>query len=171
MAVNEEQSVEMEVLESIYGADSNFKAIDGNRIQYKFGVDTPKSFVVEIEWPPEYPEVPPKINMDVFYNSNIADSVRQQIKSKVLEVAKENEGMAVTFTLIDYISTNLEELTSNWEIKQVQPEVEPKADDRRAVRDEPLTKAAKRRLWDRNEGTAKERGSDWVDILKHLSQV
>ncbi|KAK6031074.1 RWD domain protein [Ostertagia ostertagi] len=171
MAVNEEQAVEMEVLQSIYEGDSNFKAIGDNRVQYKFGVDTPKSFVIEIEWPPQYPAAPPRINMDVFYNSNIADSVRQEIKNKVLEVAKENDGMAVTFTLIDYVSSNFEELTSNWEVKQTQLEVDARAEERRSGRDEPLTKAAKRRLWDRNEGTAKERGSDWIDILKHLAQV
>ncbi|KAK5984460.1 mTERF domain-containing protein 1 mitochondrial [Trichostrongylus colubriformis] len=171
MAVNEEQAVEMEVLQSIYGADSNFKAIGDNRVQYKFGVDTSKSFVVEIEWPPEYPTVPPKINMDVFYNSNIADNVRQDIKNKLLEVAKDNDGMAVTFTLIDYVSSNFEEITSNWDVKQPSPEADTNAEERRTARDEPLTKAAKRRLWDRNEGTAKERGSDWIDILKHLAQM
>ncbi|KAK6061761.1 RWD domain protein [Cooperia oncophora] len=169
MAVNEEQAIEMEVLQSIYGADSNFKALGDNRVQYKFGVDSPKSFVIEIEWPPEYPAVSPRINMDVFYNSNIADNVRQEIKNKVLEVAKENDGMAVTFTLIDYVSSNFDELTSKWEVKQTHTEADVKNEERRTAKDEPLTKAAKRRLWDRNEG--KERGADWVDILKHLAQV
>lgn len=169
MAVNEEQAVEMEVLQSIYGEDSNFKVLGDNRIQYKFGVDTAKSFVMEIEWPPEYPAVPPSVNMDVFYNSHIADSVRQKIKNRVLDVAKDNDGMAVSFTLIDYVSSNFEELTSYWEVK-TQDEDEIKADERRS-KEEHLTKSAKRRLWNRNEGTAKERGSDWVDILKHLARA
>ncbi|VDL65113.1 unnamed protein product [Nippostrongylus brasiliensis] len=171
MSVNEEQAIEMEVLQSIYGADSNFHVLGDNRVQYKFGVDTSKSFVMEVEWPPGYPNVPPKINMDVFYNSYIADGVRQGIKNKIVEVAKENDGMAVTFTLIDYVSSNFEELTSKWEVQTPSSgDPDEKAEDRH-TKEEPLTKAAKRRMWNRNEGTTKERGSDWVDIVKHLSQV
>ncbi|KAK6766528.1 hypothetical protein RB195_026054 [Necator americanus] len=160
--------MEMEVLQSIYESDDNFKVMSDTRIQYKFGADTSKSFVMEIEWPPDYPEISPKINMDVFYNSHITDNVRQEIRNKVLEVAKENEGMAVSFTLIDYVSTNFEELTAHWDLRPSAEEV-TKLEDRR--KDEPMTKAAKRRMWDRNEGTGKERGWDWVDILKHLAQT
>ncbi|VDM74349.1 unnamed protein product [Strongylus vulgaris] len=168
MPPNEEQVTEMEVLQSIYGSDENFKVMSDTRIQYKFGAESSRSFVMEIEWPPDYPEVPPKINMDVFYNSHIDDNVRQEIRSKVLEVAKENEGMAVSFTLIDYVSSNFDDLTAHWSIQAPKEEV-IKVEER--PKEEPLTKAAKRRMWDRNEGTGKERGWDWVDILKHLAQT
>ncbi|KAL6722662.1 hypothetical protein Aduo_017767 [Ancylostoma duodenale] len=168
MAPNEDQVTEMEVLKSIYDSDENFKVMSDTRIQYKFGADTSKSFVMEVEWPPEYPEVPPRINMDVFYNSHIGDNVRQEIRNKVLEVAKENEGMAVSFTLIDYVSSNFDELTANWDVLPPSEEV-AKVEER--PKDEPMTKAAKRRMWNRNEGTGKERGWDWVDILKHLAQT
>ncbi|KHJ99835.1 RWD domain protein [Oesophagostomum dentatum] len=168
MPPNEEQATEMEVLQSIYGSDDNFKVMSDTRIQYKFGADTTKSFVLEIEWPSDYPTVAPKINMDVFYNSHIDDSVRQEIRNKVMEVAKENEGMAVSFTLIDYVSSNFDELTAHWSVCTPNEEI-VKVEERR--KDEPMTKAAKRRMWDRNEGTGKERGWDWVDILKHLAQT
>ncbi|KIH62889.1 RWD domain protein [Ancylostoma duodenale] len=159
MAPNEDQVTEMEVLKSIYDSDENFKVMSDTRIQYKFGADTSKSFVMEIEWPPEYPEVSPRINMDVFYNSHIGDNVRQEIRNKVLEVAKENEGMAVSFTLIDYVSSNFDELTANWDVRPPSEEV-AKVEER--PKDEPMTKAAKRRMWNRNEGTGKERGWDWM---------
>ncbi|CAJ0610204.1 unnamed protein product [Cylicocyclus nassatus] len=168
MPPNEEQVTEMEVLQSIYDADENFKVMSDTRIQYKFGADTSKSFVMEIEWPPDYPEVCPNINMDVFYNSHIDDNVRQEIRGKVLEVAKENEGMAVSFTLIDYVSSNFDELTSHWKTQAPSEEI-VKVEDRQ--KEGPMTKAAKRRMWDRNEGTGKERGWDWVDIVKHLSRI
>lgn len=42
----------------------------------------------------------------------------------------------------------------------------------KAPKKEQLTKAQKRRMWDKTDHTGtKPRGWDWVDIVKHLSQT
>lgn len=42
----------------------------------------------------------------------------------------------------------------------------------KAMKKEQLTKAQKRRLWEKTDHTgAKPRGWDWIDIIKHLSQT
>lgn len=43
---------------------------------------------------------------------------------------------------------------------------------KKAPKKEQLTKAQKRRLWNKTDGTGeKPRGWNWVDIVKHLSQT
>lgn len=43
---------------------------------------------------------------------------------------------------------------------------------KKAAKKEQLTKAQKRRQWDKSDGKGeKPRGWDWVDIVKHLSQT
>lgn len=167
--MNEEQQMEWEVLESIYSVDEDFKRISNNRLQYKVGVGTDKSFIVEIEWPDDYPTTSADINMDVFYNSSISTNVRNAIRSRLLEVAKENEGMASSFAIIEFAKENIDSLTAHWELAMADAIGEVQLDDEK--RKEPMTKAAKRRMWGRNEGIGSERGSNWVDIIKHLSQT
>lgn len=49
-----------------------------------------------------------------------------------------------------------------------------KDDNKKQPKKEQLTKAQKRRAWDKAEsgkGGEKPRGWDWIDIVKHLSQA
>ena len=59
--------------------------IENKKIQYKLGEDgTAKSFILEVTWTDEYPEVLPEISLDAFYNKHLIPSVKEQI----LEFAK-----------------------------------------------------------------------------------
>ena len=70
---------------SIYDGDDLFTVIEKKKFQYKLGEDgTAKSFILEITWTDEYPEVLPNISLDAFYNKHIIPSVKEQI----LEYAK-----------------------------------------------------------------------------------
>lgn len=96
-------------------------------------------------------------------------------------------GCAMTYTLIEYAKENVESLTENQPEKPdmtLSSEVistsktsdndeKEKSADREV--DKNMTKAQKRRMWDRMEAGAKAgdkpRGWDWMDIIKHLSQT
>ena len=57
---------------SIYDGDDLFTVIEKKKFQYKLGEDgTAKSFILEITWTDEYPEVLPNISLDAFYNKHI----------------------------------------------------------------------------------------------------
>lgn len=157
----------------------------GKIFQYKFGDDgTSRSFILEIKWIPEYPEVLPEFSVDAFYNQHIIPSV----KSKILDFAK-NEGeqflgMSMTFSIFEQIKENLTDLLSEQPeelevIKDVSEkmenlEVEESSKNRESSpKKEHLTKAQKRRMWNQG-GLASEdrpRGWNWVDVVRHLSQT
>lgn len=68
----EQQAEEREALQSIYEGDDAFKEINATTFQYKYGEDMNyRSFLVEIKWGEDYPNVLPTINMDTFYNRNM----------------------------------------------------------------------------------------------------
>ncbi|TKR65146.1 hypothetical protein L596_025595 [Steinernema carpocapsae] len=125
--------------------------------------------------PAKRPHEVPEVNLDVFYNSQITREVRDVIKDKVLAEAKNNLGMASTFSLIEFVKENFDDLVKDQPdpevLKQQMAEMKlENADDKK----DQLTKAQKRRIWDKVEagkGGQVERGNDWVDIVKHLSQM
>ena len=99
-------------------------------------------------------------------------------------------GCAMTYTLIEYARENVEELTENQPdkpestfngsvIATTKGNDEDDEKEKSAERDDDtnknLTKAQKRRMWDRMEAGAKAgekpRGWNWMDIIKHLSQT
>ncbi|TKR65145.1 hypothetical protein L596_025595 [Steinernema carpocapsae] len=171
-----EQEMELEVLNSIYEGDDRFRQSDPTKFQYKFGDEGHyQSFIMEVIWTENYPESVPEVNLDVFYNSQITREVRDVIKDKVLAEAKNNLGMASTFSLIEFVKENFDDLVKDQPdpevLKQQMAEMKlENADDKK----DQLTKAQKRRIWDKVEagkGGQVERGNDWVDIVKHLSQM
>uniref|UniRef100_A0A8R1U1L9 RWD domain-containing protein n=1 Tax=Onchocerca volvulus TaxID=6282 RepID=A0A8R1U1L9_ONCVO len=183
----EEQKTESEVLQSIFDGDQRFVVISDNKFQYKFGQDGDcKSFILEISWPDTYPKTVPDISLDLFYNRHILSKVKNDIKARLLAEAKRYVGMAVTFTLFEYIRENFEDLvkdqveiyeTGNCEMNDNGSEI-TREDEVQEITDGvkkmQMTKAQKRRMW--NHAVAgkfgeKERGWNWVDIIKHLSQT
>ncbi|KAH8409337.1 hypothetical protein KR222_000633 [Zaprionus bogoriensis] len=181
----EQQTDEREALQSIYEGDENFKEIDQTTFQYKYGEeDNYKAFLVELKWGENYPDEPPTINMNTFYNRNLLPAVKEEIQTALSTEASQWLGCGMTYTLFECLKDNLEQLTA------AQPESAPvlaAVDDgvaalkisdvdgdakRKEPKKEQLTKAQKRRQWDRSDHKGdRARGWDWVDIVKHLSQT
>nr|CAH0102598.1 unnamed protein product [Daphnia galeata] len=171
---SENQDEELEVLRSIYEGDGSFRELNHKSFQYKYGIEgEPHSFVLEISWPESYPESLPDINLDAFYNKHMKTHVKDNIKSKVLKEADANVGSAMTYTLIEWVKENLEELLidqpSNLDTSisvanlDIEEKVEHLCKDNKERRTG-LTKAQKRRQWDRMDGKGEKiRGYDWVD--------
>ncbi|EDW77823.1 uncharacterized protein Dwil_GK24690 [Drosophila willistoni] len=181
----EQQTDEREALQSIYEGDENFKEVDKITYQYKYGEENNhKSFMVELKWGETYPDDPPTINMNTFYNSHILPAVKEEIQAALNTEATQWLGCGMTYTLFEYLKDNIDQLTAN------QPESAPiqavvdegvhslKISDpdpdikKKEPKKEQLTKAQKRRQWDKTEHKGERaRGYDWVDIVKHLSQT
>lgn len=110
-------------------------------------------------------------------------NVKSNIKNIVLEEAQQWIGCGMTFSLFECLKDKIEDIlvdVSEETIKNIDVATENLADmeldDKqgggKAVRKEQLTKAQKRRMWEKTDHTgAKPRGWDWVDIVKHLSQT
>lgn len=78
------------------------------------------------------------------------------LKERLIELLEEQPDQPIALT---DISTNLEKFDIN-STKSSQPKKEH------------LTKAQKRRAWDKSDHRGeKPRGYDWVDLVKHLSQT
>ncbi|KAF7989202.1 hypothetical protein HCN44_007732 [Aphidius gifuensis] len=180
----EAQSEEREVLLSIYEGDSAFKELNPTTYQYKFGEDNnPKSFLLEILWGSKYPSEKPTINMETFYNKHIVQKVKEKVRDYVDAEAKQWLGCAMTYSLFQSVQEHLAELTADQphtsidmsdQVSQVTINDEQQTDEaaKKFVKKEQLTKAQKRRQWNRVDAKGeKPRGWDWVDIVRHLSQT
>ncbi|KAF7288047.1 RWD domain-containing protein 4 [Rhynchophorus ferrugineus] len=174
------QEEEREVLLSIYEGDGCFKEITPNTFQYKFGEsDTVKSFLLEIKWGVKYPEEIPQVNMELFYNKHVISSLKQKIVELVSNEAEQYIGMSMTYSLFEFLKEKFDELIAEQPESPVELDVgklciseqEP-IQGVKKERKEHLTKAQKRRQWNRTDGKGeKPRGWNWVDIVKHLSQT
>merc|ERR1711915_108119 len=103
MGMKPEHEEELEVLESIYEGDDNFAKKDDTTFQYKYGEQGDlKSFVLELSWCPEYPDVAPQFNLDVFYNKHILQCVKDKILSGLSGQAEANLGMSMTYTIFEW---------------------------------------------------------------------
>lgn len=189
MSAEESQAEEIEVLDSIYDGDEAFKKLDKKTYQYMIThpSNENKNFLLEIAWGDQYPDELPDVNLNAFFNKHVAESVKSEIKSELLKQADDLIGCAMTYTLIEYAKENVESLTENQPEKlEFTPHADvlttTKANDEKeqsAERDDndnkSMTKAQKRRMWDRMEAGAKAgdrpRGWNWIDIIKHLSQT
>ncbi|XP_040581540.1 RWD domain-containing protein 4 [Lepeophtheirus salmonis] len=181
---SELQSEELEVLKSIYEGDLQFKVISDTKFQYKYGEDgSNRSFLLEIGWPEEYPNDAPDLSMDTFYNAHLKSTVSQAVIESVEAEIPQYLGMSMTYSLFEHVKENYDELVAE------QPEVEEISDsvqsldigentsateDKKVIlKKEKLTKAQKRRMW--NKGGIDEhdrpRGWNWVDVIRHLSQT
>lgn len=190
MSANESQTEEIEVLDSIYDGDENFKKL--NEKTYQYMIDHPsnehKNFLLEIAWGDQYPEELPEINLNAFFNKHILPDVKTGIRDALLKEAEDLIGCAMTYTLFEYAKENVETLTENQPdkpdpstlssevistTKSSENDEKEKSADREV--DKGMTKAQKRRMWDRMEAGGKAgdkpRGWDWMDIIKHLSQT
>ncbi|XP_011548844.3 RWD domain-containing protein 4 [Plutella xylostella] len=175
----EQQAEEIEVLKSIYDGDENFKQVDNTTYQYKY-IDGEKSFIVEISWGANYPTEKPTFHLEIFYNQSLLPSVKSKILSILNEEAEQWVGCAMTYTLFECLKEKVTEILAEQIEEVVTAKVEKitindDADTKKVdPKKEQLTKAQKRRAWDRAEagaGGMRGRGWDWVDIVKHLSQA
>lgn len=111
-------------------------------------------------------------------------NVKSNITNLVLEEAQQWIGCGMTFSLFECLKEKLDDIladvTNDTINKNINVATESVADleidDRqgggKATKKEQLTKAQKRRLWEKTDHTGtKPRGWDWVDIVKHLSQT
>ncbi|XP_063700997.1 RWD domain-containing protein 4 [Culicoides brevitarsis] len=179
----EMQTDEREALISIYEGDEQFKEVNSTTFQYRYGeTDTIKSFLMEISWPENYPNELPNVNLELFYNRNLPSAVKLNISKIVLEEAQQWIGCGMTFSLFECLKDKLDDILAdvNTIEKNIDVATESVADleidqgeaGSKAAKKEHLTKAQKRRLWDKTDHTGtKPRGWDWVDIIKHLSQT
>ena len=152
-----------------------------NKFQYKFGEDgTSKSFILEITWGPEYPEVLPEISVDAFYNKHLLPDVKTKILDYVKSEGDQYLGMSMTFTLFEQVKENIEDLLADQpdqieavkEISEKLEEVEVFKKDK-SPKKEQLTKAQKRAMWKKGglDTEDRPRGWNWIDVIRHLSQT
>ncbi|XP_029168312.1 RWD domain-containing protein 4 [Nylanderia fulva] len=184
MSDAELQEEEREVLLSIYDGDAAFKQLTPTTFQYKYGEDNDmKSFLLEISWGTTYPTQKPTINMDTFYNKHIVEEVKDKVMSHIEAEAEQWLGSAMTYTLFQSVQEHYTDLvsmqpdatidinsqTSRLKITEENQQVEETV---KKVKKEHLSKAQKRRQWNKADGKGeKPRGWNWVDIVKHLSQT
>ena len=111
------QDEEVEVLQSIYEGDEAFTVVkdkDQKHFQYKYGEDgTSKSFVLDIGWTDDYPNVCPTLSMDTFYNQHVIPSVKEEILEKVKAEAEQYLGMSMTYSLFEFVKEHLDELLND----------------------------------------------------------
>lgn len=183
MSDAELQVEESEVLLSIYEGDTAFKQLTPTTFQYKYGEDNDmKSFLLEISWGPTYPSERPIINMNTFYNKHIVQEVKDKVVQHVETEADQWLGSAMTYTLFQSVQEHYAELISaqpdsvdlNTQTSQLKiaDENQQSEESTKRPKKEHLTKAQKRRQWNKADGKGERpRGWDWVDIVKHLSQT
>merc|ERR1712080_555040 len=119
-------------------------------------------FVLNIEWPPMYPNVLPIISMDAFFNRNIETVLKSEIVRKVSSEAEQYIGMPMTYTLFEYVKKNLSALFKDYKfLKDGDNYREEKmceqlkltniegdgSSGKIKLKKEQLTKSQKRRMW------------------------
>ncbi|KAE8629825.1 hypothetical protein XENTR_v10000606 [Xenopus tropicalis] len=182
MAANEDQEMELEALRSIYEGDDSFKELGPTCFQYRVGDNgDSKAFLIDISWPETYPDGPPTISMNAFFNNQISPAVKQSILSKLQEQVDANLGTAMTYTLFEFAKDNKEDLMENHQphsntnapgnditVETASVTATSKKKDKK----EQLTKAQKRKLADKIDHKGElPRGWNWVDVIKHLSKT
>ena len=145
-----------------------------------------KSILVEFEWVAEYPNVLPKINLDIFFNRDVTQGVKDTVAAAVTEEAEQYLGMSMTFSLIEFLKENFDQLMTDQpdfvtSVNQVTETLEnldatgesSQASKAGKEKKEQLTKAQKRARWKQGglDVGDRERGWDWVDVIRHLSQT
>ncbi|MBN3291554.1 RWDD4 protein, partial [Polypterus senegalus] len=99
--------MELEALRSIYEGDDCFKELSAVSFQYRIGDhDDPKAFILEISWPETYPETPPKISLDAFFNNRISSEQKKLIMAKLEEQVEANLGTAMMYTIFEWAKDN-----------------------------------------------------------------
>lgn len=105
--------------------------------------------------------------------------MKDKITSAVTEEGNQWLGCGMTYTLFECLKERIEELTEDQPLEVVKAAADEedtgKGDSRTeskgVQKKEQLTKAQKRRQWERSDHEGnRARGHDWVDLIKHLSQ-
>lgn len=107
--------------------------------------------------------------------------MKDKIASTLAEEGNQWLGCGMTYTLFECLKERVEELTEEQPlevVKNVDVEDEdgqrtgdPRGESKHGAKKEQLTKAQKRRQWERSDHEGnRARGWDWVDLVKHLSQ-
>lgn len=182
MGANEDQEMELEALRSIYEGDESFRELSPVSFQYRIGENgDPKAFLIEISWTETYPQTPPIISMNAFFNNTISSAVKQSILAKLQEAVEVNLGTAMTYTLFEYAKDNKEQFMENHQpvnstipissiISVETPNTAPSS--KKKDKKEQLSKAQKRKLADKTDHKGElPRGWNWVDVVKHLSKT
>lgn len=182
--MNDDQIDELEVLQSIYEDDTNFKKIADTSYCYKFICDDNeyKSFMLQVTWPKEYPEEEPAvIDLDSFFNSHIKDEEKEVMLNKIRSQYEDWMGMAMTFSIVNHVLDNLEEFRDVIKNENVVEREEKEAIQMEKTKKhvhlettKGLTKGQKRRFYDKFgniDADDKPRGWNWVDVIKHLNKT
>uniref|UniRef100_A0A8C6F3I6 RWD domain containing 4 n=1 Tax=Monodon monoceros TaxID=40151 RepID=A0A8C6F3I6_MONMO len=177
MSANEDQEMELEALRSIYEGDESFRELSPVSFQYRIGENgDPKAFLIEISWTETYPQTPPIISMNAFFNNTISSAVKQSILAKLQEAVEVNLGTAMTYTLFEYAKDSKEQLMENHHpvhsatsisniISVETPNTAPSS--KKKDKKEQLSKAQKRKLADKTDHKGElPRGWNWVDVVK-----
>ncbi|XP_029790155.1 RWD domain-containing protein 4 isoform X4 [Suricata suricatta] len=170
MSANEDQEMELEALRSIYEGDESFRELSPVSFQYRIGENgDPKAFLIEISWTETYPQTPPIISMNAFFNNTIiflvrcrSSAVKQSIVAKLQEAVEVNLGTAMTYTLFEYAKDNKEQFMENHQpvtstipissiISVETPNTAPSS--KKKDKKEQLSKAQKRKLADKTDRT------------------
>eukprot|EP01026_Neomeris_dumetosa_P055256 TRINITY_DN5011_c0_g1_i1.p1 TRINITY_DN5011_c0_g1~~TRINITY_DN5011_c0_g1_i1.p1 ORF type:complete len:194 (-),score=27.85 TRINITY_DN5011_c0_g1_i1:287-868(-) len=178
---------ECEALESIL--EDKFTRLDNNSIrivvdQEDSGDDGQHPIYLVMKMQDDYPESIPEFDLSNMNNVVFPQYVRDQIQSSLQEQAQDFLGDMMVYNLVEFVRDNLVEYNSQILKSQVEEQitekpVEEKPEPSKKVEKESqaretdnMTKAQKRRYYDKF-GTAdkeKPRGWNWVDIISHLSQ-
>lgn len=169
--------MELEALRSIYEGDESFRELSPVSFQYRIGENgDPKAFLIEISWTETYPQTPPIISMNAFFNNTISSAVKQSILAKLQEAVEVNLGTAMTYTLFEYAKDNKEQFMENHHpinsatsisniISVETPNTAPSS--KKKDKKEQLSKAQKRKLADKTDHKGElPRGWNWVDVVK-----
>ncbi|XP_025788771.1 RWD domain-containing protein 4 [Puma concolor] len=169
--------MELEALRSIYEGDESFRELSPVSFQYRIGENgDPKAFLIEISWTETYPQTPPIISMNAFFNNTISSAVKQSILAKLQEAVEIHLGTAMTYTLFEYAKDNKEQFMENHHpinstipissiISVETPNTAPSS--KKKDKKEQLSKAQKRKLADKTDHKGQlPRGWNWVDVVK-----
>ena len=125
----------------------------------------------------------PEFSVDSFYNKHLLSSVKNKILDYVKSEGEQFLGMSMTFSIFEQVKENLEDLLSDQPdqielVKEIsedleQVEIQPGKKESSPVKKEQLTKAQKRRMWNKGglDSEDRPRGWNWIDVIKHLSQT
>ena len=131
----------------------------------------------------EYPNVLPKINLDIFFNRDVTQGVKDTFAAAVTEEAEQYLGMSMTFSLIEFLKENFDRLMADQpdsvtlvnQVTETLENLDATGEPSKAGKEkkEQLTKAQKRARWKQGglDVGDRERGWDWVDVIRHLSQT
>ncbi|KAL0116619.1 hypothetical protein PUN28_009926 [Cardiocondyla obscurior] len=142
-----------------------------------------KSFLLEISWGPTYPTEKPTINMNTFYNKHIVQEVKDIVVSHIEAEIDQWLGSAMTYTLFQSVQEHYADLVcmqpdsiadvnAHTDKLKITEESQQAEETIKKPKKEHLSKAQKRRQWNKADGKGeRQRGWNWVDIVKHLSQT